>query len=207
MKELEKTKRISISAVLFLLVVVISLLTFRKPQYSFTNNTAKTLEFISNKSYILSISEFEQIKDQASVIIDVRSNFDFSKGHIEKAINIPLSQLLDKSSIDLLTGSSSQNPAILYGKTPEEANAAFMLLYQLGNEDIKVLSVATYYDDKQFHVKNIEIGKAKVNYATTMEKAMIQPVKKVVVKPAPKPVKKKVVVQPKKKKKMPEGGC
>lgn len=207
MKELEKTKRISISAVLFLLVVVISLLTFRKPQYSFTNNTAKTLEFIGNKSYILSLFEFEQIKNQASVIIDVRSNFDFSKGHIDKAINIPLSQLLDKSSIDLLKGSSLQNPAILYGKTPEEANAAFMLLYQLGSDNMKLLSAATYYDDKQFHVKNIEIGKAKVNYAATMEKAMIQPVKKIAVKPAPKPVKKKVVVQPKKKKKMPEGGC
>jgi len=207
MKELEKTKRISISAVLFLLVVVISLLTFRKPQFSFTNNTAKTLEFIGEKSYILSMSEFEQIKDQASFIIDVRSSFDFSKGHIDKAINIPLSQLLDKSSIDLIKNSSLQNPAILYGKSPEEANAAFMLLYQLGNPDIKVLSVVTFYDDRQFHVKNIEIGKAKVNYAATMEKAMIQPIKKVVVKPAPKPVKKKVVVQPKKKKKMPEGGC
>jgi rhodanese-related sulfurtransferase len=153
------------------------------------------------------MSEFEQIKDQASVIIDVRSNFDFSKGHVDKAINIPLSQLLEKNTIDLLKGSNMQNPAVLYGKTPQEANAAFMLLYQLGNEDIKVLSVATFYDDKQFHVKNIEIGKAKVNYAAAMEKALIQPVKKVVVKPAPKPVKKKVVVQPKKKKRMPEGGC
>jgi len=207
MKELEKTKRISISAVLFLLVVVISLLTFRKPQYSFTNNTAKTLEFIGNKSYILSMSEFEQIKDQASVIIDVRSNFDFSKGHIDKAINIPLSQLLDKNSIDLLKGASMQNPAIIYGKTPEEANAAFMLLYQLGNENLKLLSVTTYYDNKQFHIKNIEIGKAKVNYASTMEKAKVQPIKKIVLKPAPIPVKKKVVVKPKKKKKMPEGGC
>ena len=100
-----------------------------------------------------------------------------------------------------------QNPAIIYGKTPEEANAAFMLLYQLGNENLKLLSVTTYYDDKQFHIKNIEIGKAKVNYASTMEKAKVQPIKKIVVKPAPIPVKKKVVVKPKKKKKMPEGGC
>jgi len=207
MKELEKTKRISISAVLFLLVVIISLLTFRKPQFSFKNNTAKTLEYISDNSYILSLSEFEQINAETLTIVDVRSNFDYSKAHINNAINIPLSQLLDKNSIALVKSSNPEKPVIIYGKSPDEANAAFMLLYQLGYENLKLLSVNTSYDDGQFRVKNIEVGKAKVNYALTMEKAKIQPLKKVVIKPTPKPVKKKVVVQPKKKKKMPEGGC
>jgi len=207
MKELEKTKRISISAVLFLLVVVISLLTFKQPQFSFTNNTAKTLEFIHNDSYILTWDEFEQIDANEFLIVDVRSNFDFSKAQINNAVNIPLSQLLDKKSIALIEKSDLEHPAIIYGKNPEEANAALMLLYQLGYENLKLLSVETYYDDRQFHIKNIEIGKAKVNYASTMEKSKIQPIKKIIAKPAPTPVKKKVVVKPKKKKKMPEGGC
>jgi len=207
MKELEKTKRISISAVLFLLVVVISLLTFKQPQFSFTNNTAKTLEFIDGDSYILSWDEFRQIDSNDFVIVDVRSNFDFSKAHINNAVNIPLSQLLDKNSIALIDKSDLEHPAILYGKNPEEANAALILLYQLGHENLKLLSVETYYDDKQFHVNNIEIGKSKLDFAQAMEKARTQPIKKVIVKPLPTTKKKKVVVQPKKKKKMPEGGC
>lgn len=207
MKELEKTNRISISAVLFLLVVVISLLTFRQPQFSFTNNTDKTLEFIDDNSYILSWTEFEQIDSKEFVIVDVRSNFDFSRAHISNAVNIPLSQILDKNSLAIIERSDPLNPAIIYGKNPEEANAALMLLYQLGFENLKLLSVKTYYDDNKFQVKNIEIGSSKLNYALAMEKARIQPIKKVVVKPLPKPKKKKVVVQPKKKKKMPEGGC
>ena len=207
MKELEKTKRISISAVLFLLVVVISLLTFKQPQFSFTNNTDKTLEFINDDSYIISWADFKQIDSNSFVIVDVRSNFDFSKAHINNAVNIPLSQLLDKNSIALIKKSDAEHPAILYGKNPEEANAALMLLYQLGHENLRLLSVETYYDDRQFHVKNIEIGKSKLNYALAMEKARIRPIKKVIAKPLPTSKKKKVVVQPKKKKKMPEGGC
>ena len=207
MKELEKTKRISISAVLFLLVVVISLLTFKQPQFNFTNNTAKTLEFIDKDSYRLTWDEFEQIDSKNFIIVDVRSNFDFAKAHINNAVNIPLSQLLDKKSIALIEKSDLEHPAIIYGKNPEEANAALMLLYQLGHENLKLLSVETYYDDRQFHVKNIEIGKSKLDFAQAMEKARIQPIKKVIVKPLTTTKKKKVVVQPKKKKKMPEGGC
>lgn len=207
MKELEKTKRISISATLFLLVVIIGLLTFRKPEFSFKNKADKTLEFIIDSLHTMTLSQFEKIEDSSFTLVDVRSNFDFSKGHINKAINIPLSQLLDKTTLENLSPSENPQTLILYGKTPEEANAALLLLYQLGYHDLILLSVKTFYVNKQFHAKKVIVGQADLDYSMAMKKAQTQPVKKVISSTKKQAKKKKVITKPKKKKKMPEGGC
>jgi len=42
MKELEKTKRISIASVLFILVVLIGLLTYKRPKHMYAVNSKTT---------------------------------------------------------------------------------------------------------------------------------------------------------------------
>ena len=206
MKELEKTKRISISAVLFLLVVVISLLTFKKPEFNFVNSSKSTLEFVDNHSHVISLAEFQQLDTASYLLIDVRSNFDYAKGHISHAINIPKSQILDQESIRVIqTAVSGNKPLIVYGENPETANTASLLLFQLGYEQLKLLSIQSYYDNKQFHIAALEVEKPKFDYSETMKEASIQHVQKIA--PKTKPAKKKVITQPKKKKRAPEGGC
>jgi len=208
MKELEKTRRISISAVLFLLVIVISLLTFKKPEFNFVNSSEETLTFVTNQSHILPLIDFQKLDAADYLLIDVRSNFDYSKGHLDNSINIPKSQLLDPASTSVIQEAVSNNKAmIVYGETPETANAACMLLYQLGYEQLKLLSIHSFYDNKQFHIESFDVEKPLFDYAQTMKKASMQPIKKITPKTKPKPVKKKVITKPKKKKKMPEGGC
>ncbi len=208
MKELEKTKRISISAVLFLLVIIISVLTFKKPEFNFTNSSEKTLEFVANHNHILSLTDFQELDKDSYLLIDVRSSFDYSKGHMENALNIPKSQLLDPIAINIFKDAvSTEKTMILYGENPETANSSCLLLYQLGYEELKLLSVQSYYENKEFHIAGLEVEKPLFDYAQTMKKASIQPVKKVTPVKKPSPVKKKVVTKPKKKKKMPEGGC
>ena len=207
MKELEKTKRISISAILFLLVIVIGLLTFRKPQFSFSNSSAKTLEVVTNSNHQISLDDFKNLDPSTYKLIDIRTNFDFSKGHLDNAINIPISQILEAMSNGSFSDAEpTEKTVIIYGEHPQDADAAWMLLFQMGYEQIKILSIRTYYENRQFHVKNVDVGKPSCDFAETMRKASIQKIKKVEAKPAPAP-KKKVITQPKKKKKMPEGGC
>ena len=208
MKELEKTRRISISAVLFLLVIIISLLTFKKPEFIFVNSSEKTLEFVANHKYLLSLTDFQELDKDSYLIIDVRSSFDYSKGHMEDAINIPKSQLLEPIATKIFKDAVSTNKTmILYGENPETANSSCILLYQLGYEQLKLLSINSYYESKEFHKTGLEVEKPLFDYVQTMKKASIQPIKKIApAKKAP-PVKKKVVTKPKKKKKMPEGGC
>ena len=149
MKELEKTKRISISAVLFLLVIIISVLTFKKPEFNFTNSSEKTLEFVANHNHILSLTDFQELDKDSYLLIDVRSSFDYSKGHMENALNIPKSQLLDPIAINIFKDAvSTEKTMILYGENPETANSSCLLLYQLGYEELKLLSVQSYYENK-----------------------------------------------------------
>ena len=178
MKELEKTRRISISAVLFLLIILISLLTFRKPEFSFTNNTASTLEAISENKHLLSLNELESMTPSEYNLIDVRDNYDFSKGHMDHAINIPINQLLESIRSKQFIGSSIELPTILYGVNPEQANAAWMILYQLGYENLKILSVNTYYAEEEFHINPIIIGDPTYDYAKKNEGSKYSKVQK-----------------------------
>lgn len=210
MKELERTKRISISAVLFLLVIIIAVLAFKQPEHIFVNNTETTLQKIIAKEYILTLDQFNAIDSSQYALIDVRRNFEFSKGHLNNAINISIHQAFNENTTEFLRNLKNGNKTIiLYGKNPDEANSAWMLLYQLGYENVKILSVKTEFTDNKFQVKNSAIEKPAVNFAQVMKKATEKPKKiKVIKKVAPKKVApKKVIPKPKKKKRVPEGGC
>ena len=182
MKELEKTKRISISAILFLLVIIIILLTFKKPEFNFVNSSEKTLEFVTNHSHILALKDFQELDKDSYLLVDVRSSFDYSKGHMENAVNIPKSQLLDPIATKICKDAVSEGKTmILYGENPETANSPCMLLYQLGYEELKLLSVQSYYKNKEFHIAGLEVEKPLFDYAQTMKKASIPPVKKLLL--------------------------
>ena len=207
MKELEKTKRISISAVLFLLVILISILTYRKPEFSFVNNPEKTLAIISNQAHVISLKDFNSLSGSTYQLIDVRNNIDYSKGHISSAINIPLSQLLVSINKQEIETETKESLIIVYGESPENASAAWITLYQLGYEQVKLLSVDTFYKDHKFHINNVNTGASNFDYAQKMKEASTQKIKKIQPKPKVETSKKKVTPKPKKKKKMPEGGC
>lgn len=206
MKELEKTKRISFSAVLFLVVIVIALLTFKRPQFNFVTTAEKTLETLVNQNQVLSFATFKTLDTATYLLVDVRNNFDYSKGHAKGAINIASSQFLEKPFIDQISQTLKENKTvILYGESPDSANNVWMLLYQLGHQNIRVLSVAASYHNDLFSLDQIEVEKASLDYAIDMEKAKKQVIIKAKVKPVP--PKKKVITKPKKKKRAPEGGC
>ena len=206
MKELEKTKRISISAVLFLLVILVALLTFKRPQFNFVTTAEETLETLVDQNQLLSFATFKSLDTASYLLVDVRNNFDYSKGHAKGAINIASSQFLESQFIDLISQTLKEHKTvILYGESPDSANNVWMLLYQLGHQNILVLSVASSYHNDLFSMNQIEVEKAALNYAMDMEKAKKQVIIKAKIKPVP--PKKKVITKPKKKKRAPEGGC
>ncbi len=205
MKELERTKRVSISAVLFLLVILIGFLTFKKPKYVFEKDTVTTLQKIIEKDYFLSLDDFKSIDPALYVLIDIRSNFEYAKGHIKDAINISAHQIFSDNTTKLLNSLKNEDKTIIvYGENPDEADSVWMLLYQLGYENVKILSVETKYIDSEFQVKNYDLEKPSVNYAQVMAKAQSFSGN---VSETKKSAPKKVLPRPKKKKRVAEGGC
>jgi rhodanese-related sulfurtransferase len=210
MKELEKTKRISIAAVLTILVVLIALLSYKKPSHLYAINSKAALEKITDINYLISQNEIDQ---RNQVLVDIRNSYEFDKGHMEHAINIPVSDILTDESSDILESFKENNKAIvLYGTNPTETIAPFMVLTQLGYDNLKILTVENSYYQNNLITKNVAaenkapdingfIQESIKKTKEAMDKAKAVPKPKITVTP-------KQIIPVKKKKKMPvEGGC
>ena len=204
MKELEKTKRISIAATLFILAVIIGLLTYKRPKNIYAINTKDTLEKITSKNYLVTLNDLNNPDD---VIIDIRSQYEYEKGHLENAINIYAPEILSEDNLKVFDELKESNKtAILYGNNPQEVNAPFLILYQLGYENIKLLTIENSYLQNKLISKNSEIEKSEADVAAfineSIKKANTVETVKVAVAPP-----KKVITIEKKKKAPAEGGC
>jgi rhodanese-related sulfurtransferase len=203
MKELEKTKRISIAAVLFILAVIIGLLTYKRPKNTYAVNTKSTLEKITTENYLVTLNE---LNNPDYVLVDIRNQYEFDKGHLENAINIYAAEILsDDNSKVFKDLKESKKTAVLYGNNPQEPNTPFLILYQLGFDNIKLLAIENSYLQNKLITKNSEIEKSEADITAfineSVKKANAVPIIKVVVPP------KKVITIEKKKKAEAEGGC
>jgi rhodanese-related sulfurtransferase len=204
MKELEKTKRISIAATLFILAVIIGLLTYKRPKNVYAINTKDTLEKITSTSYFTTL---EELKNPEYVLIDIRNQYEFEKGHLENAINIYAAEILSEDNIKVFEELKESNKtAILYGNNPQEVNAPFLILYQLGFDNIKLLAIENSYLQNKLISKNTVVEKSTADITAFINESVkksntVETVKTVVAPP------KKVITVEKKKKAAAEGGC
>jgi len=205
MKELEKTKRRSIAATLFILAVIIGLLTYKRPKNIYAINTKDTLEKITSANYFTTLDE---LKNPDYVLIDIRNQYQFDKGHLENAINIYAAEILSVDHIKVFDELKESNKtAVLYGNNPQEVNAPFLILYQLGFDNIKLLAIENSYLQNKLISKNTVIEKSEADLTAFINESVkkantTETVKKVVVAPP-----KKVITIEKKKKAPAEGGC
>ncbi len=207
MKELEKTKRISIAAVLSILLVLMAMLNYQKPSYLYAQNTSTTLSRIDTTEYLVSPQGLET---DSYVLVDVRNPFDFEKGHLPEAINIYAPELLGKDNATLLNQQlDSGKTILLYGKDPNETLPVFMMLCQLDMGPVKILESTNHFEEDRLMTAYSQVEKPTPD----IEEFILGSVKKVAEakkkapKKTPPPAPKKVVPKKKKKKKMPEGGC
>lgn len=203
MKELEKTKRISIATVLFILVVLIAVLSYKRPRHIYSINAQHTLEKIVSADYFVSLND---INNSEHILIDIRNQFDFEKGHLENAINIYAPEFLNEQNTEVFNELKEDSKTlILYGNNPNDALGPYMLLYQLGYTNLKILTVENSYSQNKLITKNVEIEGSVADINTFISES----VKKAAIKPKPiiKAKPKKVIPVKKKKKKAPEGGC
>lgn len=208
MKELEKTKRISIATTLFILAVLIGFLTYERPKNTYTLNTKSTLEELTTTDYFTSL---DNINDKNLALIDIRSQYEYEKGHLENAINIASSDIFDEENQSILNELKDSNKTfVVYGSSPEEANIPFLILYQLGYNNLKLLPVTLSYSQNKLITTPSNVEKQQQDIKSFIEESIKnskQTPEPAVVKPVVQPVKKPVILEEKKKKRAPEGGC
>ncbi|PCH51788.1 MAG: hypothetical protein COC22_05170 [Flavobacteriaceae bacterium] len=204
MKELEKTKRISFSAVIIILLVLIGLLSFQKPENIFKKDKDLTLKPLITRNFLVKIKDLDSAYAKQVAFIDIRNGFEYSKGHIKNAENIYTADLLESKNKEYISDLEEEGKTIvLYGATPDEASGAWMLLTQIGLKNIKLLCAKIHYVDNKFSLGEFTIEKPQYDYAAFMKKARSTNNANTTKKVIPK----KVIKLIKKKKKVAEGGC
>ena len=207
MEKLKRTKWFAIATFFFVTVLIIAFFSIKKPMHQY-HMSAEDMAYELMVIYQVTPDEaMELMWDTTVVFVDVRNYYDYQADHLENAYNIPTANLLNEDSkeyFDKWQADSLQ--VILYGKDELQVNAPWMLLYQLGYTNTRLLMGGMDYIDKLY---NDELGATEtfnvetpaydyagiIVAATALESATMttQPKKKVVVR--------------KKEKKAAEGGC
>lgn len=161
--------------------------------------------------YLVTPEEAQNLSGEA-LFIDLRSPAEFARGHIDKAVNIPTQNLLEPAHRSRFN--DANQTCILYGASELAANGPWMLLHQLGYENVRVLQGGyDYWSDLEASGDYLT-ETARFPYdslfqlatqRTQMEEEALR-AKPVVVNEAPAP-KKEIVPQKKKVAVEEEEGC
>lgn len=133
----------------FILVIVIGLLTINRPDLKYKISSEETVEILINNEdemFPEDLAGIVEWGDSGYVILDLRNPYEYIKGHIAGARNMPFNSLLDKASLELLdTYASDSLTVVLYGHDQLEANGPWMILKQMGYNNVKVLMGGYHY--------------------------------------------------------------
>lgn len=212
MKELTRTRRLTVASILFVTVIIIGLITLNKPDFEYQLTAETMLEELYDLENEMLPDEAMEIlayEDSSFIFVDVRNPNVYQRGYLGNAINIPVSDILDEGSLDFYRLMAADSVTIVfYGKDQREANAPWMLLKQLGFTQMKVLlggydyladESIDYYDMPEIPAYFVE--EPALDFAAFMEAAGTQTMEQ--SSPEPKEI------QPVKRKKkvVSEGGC
>ena len=204
MTELVKTQRIFIAVLIIGLLLLAGIMVKKAPKAPFKMTAQEMLVNLDGFEHVTK-SQALSLKDKTEeyVFVDLRSPYDFEVKHIHNAINIPTAFLLDQENMDAFKDyMESGKTVVLYGQTERESLSPWMLLYELGFTNTKVLlgGFSCFIQEKA----DCPTTMSRYDYAKIASSGGEKQVEIIKKKPAKKkkaiPVKKKVKVEE-------EGGC
>jgi len=213
MDELNKTNRLTIIVIAFVLVIIVGLITFRRPDVKYVLTPAESLALLNNPEFVITPEQASAIlKDSAgkTVFIDVRNSMAFDRNHVKNAINIPVRELFSKKNKNVLRDlEKAGQTIILYGETQQQANGPWLMLRQTGFKNV-LLFTGTFAQLDTSHPDSLTRILPQLSETPLIDTAALKLVSspaataKNMSEPA-KPVKKAVI--PVKKTKSSGGGC
>jgi rhodanese-related sulfurtransferase len=140
MIELTKTRRITIAVVSVLAVILLGFLFLNPPKYAFKKPLDESLVSMNEQTNRINPQTLAELlinQDPSVVLIDVRSPYEYAKGHIESAENISMESLLDDDNYKRFQDYKEGNKKVIfYGDTQDEASVPFMILQQMGFDNV-----------------------------------------------------------------------
>ena len=157
-----KSKTVTFGIILILLLSLVSLffLTLKRPEYKFVYNADALLtQIIQPGNQYNDIKSMEN-KDNTIVFVDVRSKNQYIKGHLPNAINIYKASVLDAENYKIFKDlQKNKKRVILYGQDMVEANAPYMILKQIGIDNVELLPKGYEYYSSGVQTDSINLTK------------------------------------------------
>jgi rhodanese-related sulfurtransferase len=142
MKELMKTRNITVAVIIVLLILAFGFMSYNRPQYSFTMSSEEMLTQLDEVKSIGLKEARNMVKsrDENTVFVDIRKSYDYEVKSIPDAINIPVAHLLDDENFALLEEMKENGKmVVLFGNSETQSKLPFMLLYELGLDNVRFL--------------------------------------------------------------------
>lgn len=140
MEELNKTNRLTILVVAFVLVIIVGLITLRRPDVKYTLSPAESLGLLNDAALVVTPDQALTLMNDSggkTVFIDVRNSVAFERSHVKNAINIPVRELFaPKSKSAFREIEKAGQIAVLYGETQQQANGPWLMLRQTGYKNV-----------------------------------------------------------------------
>jgi len=204
-------KKTIVAMVIFVVVIIAGLLTITNPRLKYSIEPPEAITATTNFNSGIDVAKIQNMLSSSTtttILIDIRNHYQFARGHIASAQNISAVELLNKEHIKWLTElKDNKAVVVIYGADHLQANAPWMVLQQLGFENItflnggynNYLAYETAKADNKSFVAFVP-DKAKYNFAEVAKENSSGTVNET-------PKKKHTVVRRKKKGSATAGGC
>jgi len=135
MNQFIKSNKLWLGLLGLAIIIVFLGFLFKPKTIDFKVNATEAVKLLNDSQIQVSISDLA-----GKQLIDIRPADLFTQGHPETAINIPARNLLDDESLELFDRLlDNGQAAVLYGSDELQATAPWLLLQQLGYQNIKIL--------------------------------------------------------------------
>ncbi len=169
-------KRTIITMVIFVVIIIVGLLTLTSPRLKYKISPTEAISIVTNANQGIDASKIDNLlsaSNNPTILIDIRNNYDYARGHIASANNISAVELLSKDNIKWLKKlKDNKTTVVIYGDSPLQANGPWMVFQQLGFDNVTFLQGGYdyYLEYKNAKINNVtipafEAGKANYDYA------------------------------------------
>ncbi|HLO89908.1 MAG TPA: rhodanese-like domain-containing protein [Lentimicrobium sp.] len=128
-------------ASLIVAIVIITSIVIYKADIPYKLTAEQALAELNKSDNFLDPSKDIDKEAAKTVFIDVRNPLDYNFSHLKNAINIPSEKVLQEEYLDNIRELEEKgNTIIMYGSVPQEVAGPWLLLKQVGINNLKMYS-------------------------------------------------------------------
>jgi rhodanese-related sulfurtransferase len=209
MSQNTRTQGLVVITIAALIAFVIGFLTLGDDTADYEISVESALEALEQADNMVGLDQAQKMinSEDAYVLVDLRNQVEYNQGHLEGAVSVPFAELLTEESLAFFLDQSAKH-FILYGNAASQASNAWMMLRQVGLEQVKFIPGT--YDVVANTIAEVPLDMAAHNYKAIFEKVQKEELESIAVgkvtNPRPQP-KAKVIIPEKKPAKRRLEGC